>query len=66
MPLTHNDIFDFTKTKSEKEKQIQMIKSGDLHIIVGTHALLGDDVVYSKLGLLVVDEEQVSNPSYSL
>ncbi|EPS64337.1 hypothetical protein M569_10445, partial [Genlisea aurea] len=46
------------QTKSENKRHLQMIKSGDLNVIVGTHALLGDDVVYSKLGLLVVDEEQ--------
>lgn len=36
-----------------------MIKHGHLDIIVGTHALLGSRVEYNKLGLLVVDEEQV-------
>ncbi|KAL0367871.1 UNVERIFIED_CONTAM: ATP-dependent DNA helicase, chloroplastic [Sesamum radiatum] len=46
------------QTKSEKETHLQMIKHGDLNIIVGTHSLLGDRVVYSNLGLLVVDEEQ--------
>ncbi|KAI3472620.1 hypothetical protein Pfo_029191 [Paulownia fortunei] len=46
------------QTKSEKETHLQMIKHGDLDIIVGTHSLLGDRVVYNNLGLLVVDEEQ--------
>ncbi|XP_038907245.1 ATP-dependent DNA helicase At3g02060, chloroplastic isoform X2 [Benincasa hispida] len=46
------------QTKAEKEKHLEMIKEGQLNIIVGTHSLLGDRVVYSKLGLLVVDEEQ--------
>ncbi|CAK8542767.1 unnamed protein product [Lathyrus sativus] len=46
------------QTKSEKETYLKMIKSGDLDITVGTHALLGSRVVYSNLGLLVVDEEQ--------
>lgn len=36
-----------------------MIKKGELDIIVGTHSLLGNRVVYNNLGLLVVDEEQV-------
>lgn len=36
-----------------------MIKNGHLDIIVGTHSLLGNRVVYNNLGLLVVDEEQV-------
>lgn len=46
------------QTKSEKEEYLTMIKNGHLDIIVGTHALLGNRVVYSNLGLLVVDEEQ--------
>ncbi|XP_058737655.1 ATP-dependent DNA helicase At3g02060, chloroplastic [Vicia villosa] len=46
------------QTKSEKETYLERIKNGDLDIIVGTHALLGNRVVYSNLGLLVVDEEQ--------
>ncbi|XP_074558733.1 ATP-dependent DNA helicase At3g02060, chloroplastic [Curcuma longa] len=46
------------QTKSEKEGYLSMIKSGHLDIIVGTHALLGNRVVYNNLGLLVVDEEQ--------
>lgn len=37
-----------------------MIRNGGLDIIVGTHSLLGSRVVYNNLGLLVVDEEQVS------
>ncbi|XP_022141425.1 ATP-dependent DNA helicase At3g02060, chloroplastic isoform X3 [Momordica charantia] len=46
------------QTKAEKEKHLDMIKEGQLDIIVGTHSLLGDRVVYNNLGLLVVDEEQ--------
>ncbi|KAJ4959779.1 hypothetical protein NE237_019689 [Protea cynaroides] len=46
------------QTKAEKEKYLSMIKHGHLDIIVGTHALLGNRVVYNNLGLLVVDEEQ--------
>lgn len=47
------------QTKAEKEEYLRRIKNGDLNIIVGTHSLLGSRVVYSNLGLLVVDEEQV-------
>jgi len=49
----------YLQTKSEKEVYLEMIKNGDLDIIVGTHSLLGNRVVYNNLGLLVVDEEQV-------
>lgn len=47
------------QTRSEKEEHLDMIKNGHLDIIVGTHSLLGNRVVYNNLGLLVVDEEQV-------
>ncbi|KAL5700543.1 hypothetical protein ACHQM5_025970 [Ranunculus cassubicifolius] len=46
------------QTKSEKEVYLAMIKNGDLHIIIGTHSLLGSRVAYNNLGLLVIDEEQ--------
>jgi transcription-repair coupling factor (superfamily II helicase) len=32
--------------------------SGDINIVVGTHALLAKSVTFSHLGLLIVDEEQ--------
>ena len=34
------------------------ITSGDVDVIVGTHAILSPKVVFAQLGLLVVDEEQ--------
>lgn len=46
------------QTRGEKEEYMRQIKKGELDIIVGTHSLLGNRVVYSNLGLLVVDEEQ--------
>ena len=33
-------------------------KSGDINIVVGTHALLSNDIDFNNLGLLIVDEEQ--------
>jgi transcription-repair coupling factor (superfamily II helicase) len=34
------------------------IKSGDIDIVIGTHALLGKGIEFADLGLLIVDEEQ--------
>jgi len=34
------------------------IKSGDINIVIGTHALLGKTIEFADLGLLIVDEEQ--------
>ena len=36
----------------------EALKSGDVDIVVGTHALLAKDVEFRDLGLLIVDEEQ--------
>ncbi len=40
------------------KENLEKIKSGEINIIVGTHRLLSADVVFSDLGLLVLDEEQ--------
>jgi transcription-repair coupling factor (superfamily II helicase) len=34
------------------------LKSGDINIVIGTHALLGKAIEFADLGLLIVDEEQ--------
>lgn len=42
-----------------KQKQIiEDIKAGGVDVIIGTHRLLSNEIVYKDLGLLVVDEEQ--------
>lgn len=45
-------------TKKADRKIIhEMLRSGELHILVGTHALLEDVVQFKKLGLAIVDEQ---------
>lgn len=45
-------------TKKSARKVIhEMLLSGDLHIIIGTHALLEDVVQFKNLGLAIVDEQ---------
>lgn len=44
------------KTKVRKEQNEKLI-NGEISIIVGTHALLSEDVVFSKLGLVIIDEQ---------
>ncbi|MCH7401497.1 ATP-dependent DNA helicase RecG [Belliella kenyensis] len=45
-------------TKKSARKVIhEMLRSGDLHIIIGTHALLEDIVQFKNLGLAIVDEQ---------
>jgi transcription-repair coupling factor (superfamily II helicase) len=45
------------RTTAEQEKIIKGLKEGKIDIIVGTHRLLSDDIVFKDLGLLIVDEE---------
>lgn len=45
-----------TKT-AERKSILTALKMGAVHIVVGTHALLEDRVVFDKLGLVVIDEQ---------
>ena len=42
---------------SEKKKIKLRIASGETHLVIGTHALIEDDVVFQRLGLVVIDEQ---------
>ncbi len=43
--------------KKEKEKIYQEIKEGKIDLVIGTHALLEEDVRFKNLGLVVIDEQ---------
>jgi transcription-repair coupling factor (superfamily II helicase) len=43
---------------AQQKKVIQDLADGSVDVVIGTHRLLGSDVVFKDLGLLVVDEEQ--------
>ena len=45
-------------TSAEEKIILDKLKKGTIDILVGTHRILSDDIKPSKLGLLVVDEEQ--------
>ncbi len=42
----------------EQRRIISKLKEGSVDIVVGTHRLLGGDIGFSDLGLVIVDEEQ--------
>jgi len=56
-PVTVDYINRF-KTSKEKKETLQKLEEGKIDIIIGTHALLGKDVKFKDLGLMVIDEEQ--------
>ena len=42
---------------ADKKKIKARIAAGDTHIVIGTHALIEDDVTFRDLGLVVIDEQ---------
>ena len=56
-PVTVDYVNRF-KSAKEKKDTYKRLQEGKIDIIIGTHALLGKDVKYKDLGLLVIDEEQ--------
>ncbi|MDB4475083.1 transcription-repair coupling factor, partial [bacterium] len=45
-------------TAAEQRETVKDIRRGDVDIVVGTHRVASKDVNFSRLGLVVVDEEQ--------
>ncbi|MBS1917599.1 MAG: transcription-repair coupling factor [Bacteroidetes bacterium] len=56
-PVTVDYINRF-KSSKEKKETLKKVEDGKVDIVIGTHALLGKDVKFKNLGLLVIDEEQ--------
>ena len=51
-------IFSRLIPEKKQKEYIKDIKAGKIHLVIGTHRLLSNDITYNDLGLLVVDEEQ--------
>ncbi len=45
-------------TPRQQRTVVEAVAAGDVDVLVGTHRMLSDDVVFKDLGLLVIDEEQ--------
>lgn len=56
-PVTVDYINRF-KSAKEKKETLQRVKEGKVDIIVGTHGLLGKEVSFKDLGIMIIDEEQ--------
>lgn len=52
------DYINRFKTAGEQKKTIQKVKDGQVDILIGTHRIVGKDVKFKDLGLLIIDEEQ--------
>lgn len=56
-PVTIDFINRFKSSKQKKET-LKKLEEGKIDIIIGTHALLGKDVKFKDLGIMIIDEEQ--------
>ena len=45
-------------SQKEQSAVLKRLKNGETDIVIGTHRLLGKDIEFHDLGLLVIDEEQ--------
>ncbi len=52
------DMLSRFRTPKEQDVTLRRLERGDVDVIIGTHRLLGKDIQFSDLGLLIVDEEQ--------
>lgn len=52
------DYINRFKSAKEKKETLQRLAEGKIDIIIGTHALLGKEVKFKDLGVMIVDEEQ--------
>ena len=46
-------------TKKEKEKIYEDLNEGKINLVIGTHALINDNVKFKKLGLVIIDEQHL-------
>jgi transcription-repair coupling factor (superfamily II helicase) len=44
-------------SKKEQKEVVEGLREGKVDIVIGTHRLLGKDIAFSNLGLLIIDEE---------
>ena len=56
-PVTVDYINRFKTPKQQKET-LQRLSEGKVDILIGTHRIVGKDVNFKDIGLLIIDEEQ--------
>ncbi len=52
------DYLSRARTSKEQKELLADLKEGKIDILIGTHRLVGKDVEFKDLGLLIIDEEQ--------
>jgi len=52
------DYINRFKTPKQQKETLQKLEKGEIDILIGTHRIVGNDVKFKDLGLLIIDEEQ--------
>ncbi|HXH61669.1 MAG TPA: transcription-repair coupling factor, partial [Fimbriimonadaceae bacterium] len=55
---TKIELLNRFRTQAERRKILESVAKGKTDILIGTHAVLSEDVKFKDLGLVVIDEEQ--------
>lgn len=50
-------ILTGSKTKKQKSGILEAVKNGEVDVVIGTHALIEDNVVFKQLGIVITDEQ---------
>ena len=56
-PVKVEMLSRFRTVKQQKET-IKRLKTGEVDIVIGTHRIIQKDIIFKRLGLLIIDEEQ--------
>ena len=56
LPIKVSLLMGSTRAKARREIH-ESLANGEIHIMIGTHALLEDKVVFKNLGLAIIDEQ---------
>jgi transcription-repair coupling factor (superfamily II helicase) len=56
-PVTVDYINRF-KSAKEQKATLDKVKAGKIDVLIGTHRILGKDIEFRDLGLMIIDEEQ--------
>ena len=51
------ELLTGSTTKKDKTEIYKGLKDGSIHMVIGTHALIQDEVEYNNLGLVITDEQ---------
>lgn len=51
------ELLTGSRRKREREPILAGLASGDVRLLIGTHALLEDGVVFNNLGMVIIDEQ---------